>query len=111
MIVDSLPEQAKARGVYTENALRERFLKVEELARRLALVPEKDATIVTYALSYLQSMLIIQPKELISKAELNNEPVDFTQLNAYEILNRTRFVQISVCSHSAQHIHHRCLMI
>lgn len=92
MIVDSLPEQAKTRGVYTENALRERFLKVEELARRLALVPEKDGTIVTYALSYLQSMLIMQPKELISKAELNNEPVDFTQLNTYEILNRTRFV-------------------
>lgn len=90
MIVDSLPETAKTRGVFTETALRERFLKVEQLARRLALVPEKNATIVTYALSYLQSMLIIQPKELISKAELNNEPVDFTQLNTYEILNRTR---------------------
>lgn len=92
VIADSLPETAKARGVYTENALRERFIKVEEMARRLALVPEKDASMITYGLSYLQSMLIMQPKELISKAELNNEPVDFTQLNTYEILNRTRFV-------------------
>lgn len=87
-----MPETAKARGVYTENALRERFIKVEEMARRLALVPENDASMVIYGLSYLQSMLIMQPKELISKAELNNEPVDFTQLNTYEILNRTRFV-------------------
>lgn len=100
VIVDSLPDAAKTRGVYTETALRERFLKVEELARRLALVPEKDATIVSYALSYLQSMLIIQPKELISKAELNNEAVDFTQLNTYEILNRTRYAliwQLLIC--------------
>lgn len=71
--------------------MRERFLKVEQLARQLALVPAKDATLVTYALSYLQSMLIIQPKELISQAELNDEPVDFSQLNTFDILNRTRF--------------------
>lgn len=90
--MDNLPEIAKTRGIYPENAMRERFLKVEQLARQLALVPEKDATLVTYALSYLQSVLIIQPKELISKAELNDEPVDFSQFNTFEILNRTRFV-------------------
>lgn len=92
VILDALPETAKTRGVYPENAIRERFLKVERLARRLALVPEKDATIVLYILSYLQSLLIIQPKELISQAELNNEPVDFAKLNTFEILDRTRFV-------------------
>lgn len=90
--MDGLPEVARTRGVYPENAMRERFLKVEQLARQLALVPEKDAKLVTYALSYLQSVLIIQPKELISQAELNDEPVDFSQLNTFEILNRTRFV-------------------
>lgn len=88
--MDGLPDLAKKRGVYPENAIRERFLRVEQLARRLALVPEKDATIASYVLSYLQSMLIISPKELISQAELNNEPVDFNQLSTFDILNRAR---------------------
>lgn len=92
MILDALPETAKTRGVYTENAIRERFFKVERLARQLALVPEKDATIVQYVLSYMQSVLIIQPKELISQAELNNEPTDYSKLSTFEVLDRTRFV-------------------
>ena len=92
MILDALPDQAKSRGVYPENAIRERFLKVERLARQLALVPAENATIVKYILSYLQSVLIIQPKELISQAELNNEPIDYAKLNTFEILDRTRFV-------------------
>lgn len=91
IILDTLPEKAKARGVYPENAIRERFIKVERLARQLALVPEKDASIVTYVLSYLQSVLIIQPKELISQAELNNEPIDISKLSTFEILDRTRY--------------------
>lgn len=92
MILDALPNQAKTRGVYPENAIRERFLKVERLARQLALVPAENATIVRYVLSYLQSVLIIQPKELISQAELKNEPIDYANLNTFEILDRTRFV-------------------
>lgn len=92
VILDALPEQAKSRGVYPENAIRERFLKVEKLARQLALVPDGDASIVTYFLSYLQSALVIQPKQLISQAEINNEPTDYAKLNTFEILDRTRYV-------------------
>ncbi|XP_055313311.1 MICOS complex subunit Mic60 isoform X2 [Sitodiplosis mosellana] len=91
VILDALPDKAKTRGVYPENAIRERFLKVERLARQLALVPAENATIVKYILSYLQAMLIIQPKELISQAELNNEPVDYAKLSTFEILDRTRY--------------------
>lgn len=69
---------------------------MEKLARQLALVSGNDASIFTYALSYLQSLLIIQPSELISKAELNNEPIDFTELNTFEILNRTRYVDMTI---------------
>lgn len=93
VILDALPEQAKNRGVYPENAIRERFIKVERMARQLALVPVENASIVTYFLSYLQSALIIQPKELIPQAELNNEPVNYAKLSTFEILDRTRFVQ------------------
>lgn len=90
IVLDGLPETAKTRGVYPENAIRERFLKVEKLARQLALVTDESDGLPTYALSYLQAALIIQPKELISQAELNNEPVDISQLNTFDILNRTR---------------------
>lgn len=106
VIIDGLPEVARKRGVYSENAIRERFIKVEQLARQLALVPEKEATIVTYALSYLQSLLIIQPKELLSQAELNNEPVDFSQLNTFEILNRTRLAIAMIIGHIQKTIIH-----
>lgn len=90
LVLDSLPAEAKARGVYPENAVRERFIKVEQLARRLALVPEEGAGIPTYIISYLQSALVIQPIELISPAELNNEPIDVSKLSTFDILNRTR---------------------
>lgn len=91
VILDALPETAKTRGVYTESAIRERFFKVERLARQLALVPEKDATLVQYVLSYIQSVFIIQPTELISQAELNNQPTDYSKLSTFEILDRTRY--------------------
>lgn len=94
VILDGLPEVARTRGVYPENAIRERFLKVERLARQLALVPGTNATIPQYVLSYMQSLFIIQPKELISQAELNNEPTDYSKLNTFEILDRTRWARI-----------------
>lgn len=90
IVLDGLPVEAKTRGIYPENAIRERFLKVEKLARKLALVTDDSAGLPTYALSYLQAALVIQPKELISLAELNNESVDFSQLNTFDILDRTR---------------------
>lgn len=88
--MDNLPKEAKTRGVYPEDALRERFLKVEQLARRLALVPAEGASLPKYFLSYVQAALIVQPNELITDAELNNEPFDFSQLNTFDILNRAR---------------------
>lgn len=90
LVLDGLPAEAMTRGVYPENAIRERFFKVEKLARRLALVKDETAGLPTYALSFLQAALIIQPNELISQAELNNEPIDISQLNTFDILNRTR---------------------
>lgn len=90
--MESLPAEAKSRGVYPEDALRERFLKVEKLARRLALVPAEGATLPKYLLSFAQAALVLQPSQPVTEAELNNEPFDFSQLNTFEILNRTRYV-------------------
>lgn len=76
--------------MYPEDALRERFLKVEKLARRLALIPAEGASLPAYILSYVQAALVIQPNGAITDSELKNESFDFSQLNTFEILNRTR---------------------
>lgn len=89
-VLKGVTEEARKRGVYPEDALRERYFKVDKLARRLAMVPENGARLPIYLLSYLQSMFIITPSEPISQAELKNEPFDFSQLDTFDILNRAK---------------------
>ncbi|KAH8383794.1 hypothetical protein KR009_010588 [Drosophila setifemur] len=90
-VLDSMPQEARDRGVYPEDALRERFLNVERVARRLALVPEDGAALPIYFLSYLQSLFILRPDNPISKDELDNKPFDYSKLDTYDILNRARY--------------------
>lgn len=91
-VLKGVPAEATTRGVYPEDALRERFVKVEQLARRLALVPADGARLPIYFLSYLQSMFILTPNNVISREELNNEPVDVSKFDTYDILNRAKYV-------------------
>ncbi|KAL6446564.1 hypothetical protein ACFW04_001238 [Cataglyphis niger] len=89
--IQSIPEEAAKRGVIPEDVLRERFLKVESMARRLAMVPEEGAALPIYFLSYLQSFLIIKTVGPIPKTELEDEPIDVSSLNTYDILQRARY--------------------
>ncbi|XP_065076199.1 MICOS complex subunit Mic60 isoform X1 [Ochlerotatus camptorhynchus] len=91
VVLTALPEAAKNRGVYPEDALRERFIKVEQVSRRLALVPAEGARLPMYFLSFLQGALIAKPDVPISKDELENKPFDFSKLDTYDILNRARY--------------------
>lgn len=90
VIVQGIPVIAKDRGVYPEDALRERFLKVEKIARSLALVPEDGARLHIYLLSWFQSLLLLKAASPIPQAELNDEKVDFNNLSTNEILQRAR---------------------
>ena len=96
VVITGIPTEACERGVYTEDAMRERFLKVERRARRLALVPEEGATLPLYVLSYLQSMLIIRAVNPMSSSEMADEPVDISQLDTYDILERARYIITSL---------------
>ncbi|KAH0554787.1 MICOS complex subunit Mic60 isoform X1 [Cotesia glomerata] len=87
----AIPQEAVKRGVFTENVLRERFLKVEHMARRLALVPEEGASLPIYFLSYLQNFLLVKAETPITKSELSDEPIDVNKLDTYDILNRARY--------------------
>lgn len=89
--INGIPEEASKRGVFPEDALRERFLKVEDMARRLALVPEEGASLPVYLLSYLQSFLLVKEASPIPKSEINDEPIDVESLNTYDILQRARY--------------------
>lgn len=91
VVLSGVPAEARERGVFPEDALRERFIKVEKLARRLAIVPAEGARIPIYLLSFLQSVFILTPDNPISKEELNNEPIDFSTLDTYDILNRAKY--------------------
>lgn len=89
-MLESVPQAALQRGVFPEEALRERFMKVDQLARRLAMVKDDKAKLPMFILSYVQSMFILTPSNAVSKEELKDEIVDFGKLDTYDILNRAR---------------------
>ncbi|KAM8706578.1 hypothetical protein ACLKA7_010786 [Drosophila subpalustris] len=90
-VLKNMPKEAQERGVFPEDALRERFLNVERIARRLALVPENGGSLPIYFLSFLQSLFIVRPDNPISRDELDNKPFDYNKLDTYDILNRARY--------------------
>jgi mitofilin len=90
VIANSLPVQAKDRGVFPEEALRERFVNVYENSRKVALVPAEGASLPVYLLSFLQNMLIATPSDLISEDELLDKEFDFSKLDVYDITNRAK---------------------
>ncbi|TMW53440.1 hypothetical protein DOY81_001438 [Sarcophaga bullata] len=91
VVIQNLPKEAQERGVFPEDALRERFLNVERVARKLALIPEGGASLPRYFLSYLQSIFILKPDDPISQDELQNKTFDYSKLDTYDILNRARY--------------------
>lgn len=89
-VLEAMPPVAMERGVFPEEGLRERFVKVDQLARRFALVKDEKAKMPVFVLSYLQSMFILTPANAISKEELKDEIIDFQKLDTYDIMNRAR---------------------
>lgn len=90
-IVATIPEKALIRGVYPEDALRERFLKVERVATRVAQVPDGGASAPLLLLAYLQSFFIIKAADPIPSHEIANEPIDPTAFSNYDVLQRARY--------------------
>ncbi|MEE6508077.1 hypothetical protein FKM82_018870 [Ascaphus truei] len=79
----SLPHESLQRGVYSEEALRARFYTVRNLARRVALIDETRNSLYQYFLSYLQSLLVFEPKQLKPPTELSPEDLDTFRLLSY----------------------------
>ncbi|KAF8571485.1 hypothetical protein P879_02973 [Paragonimus westermani] len=58
-VLDCLPSEVSQNGVWIERGLKERFEKVYKVCRRVALVDEVGGSLYTYALSWLQSVLML----------------------------------------------------
>ncbi|XP_066147240.1 MICOS complex subunit Mic60 isoform X1 [Euwallacea fornicatus] len=91
VVIGGIPKEARERGVFPEDALRERFLKVEKVALTVDLIPAEGAALPIHVLSYLQSMLLIKSPSPIPQSELNDEKVCFGYLKTNEILQRARY--------------------
>ncbi|KAK4875008.1 hypothetical protein RN001_011430 [Aquatica leii] len=90
-ILGGISQIALERGVFPEDALRERFLKVEEVARQLALLPVGGGRLPLHILSYIHSLLLVKAATPIPQAELDDEAVDFTDFSINDILQRARY--------------------
>ena len=89
VMLDSLPGPAVSRiGIQGEGGLKERFTKVKRICRRVALVPERGGGMGTYALSYLQSMLVVSWRFVGRIAREVGEDGDLQKLDTFDILER-----------------------
>lgn len=90
VILNSLPTHVlSSNGIQGDGGLKERFSKVKQICRRVALVPERGGGMGTYALSYLQSVLIVSWRfvgRVAGSGELEDEDID--KLDTFNILER-----------------------
>lgn len=78
-----IPRTAIERGVYTEEGLMQRFIRVRKIAQRVNLVGEERSGLLTYALSYFQSFLMFNVKPNLDTKEINPKDLDTYKLLAY----------------------------
>ncbi|XP_023220151.1 MICOS complex subunit Mic60-like [Centruroides sculpturatus] len=86
-ILNSIPKLALTRGVYTEEALKERFRQVDRICRRVALIDDDHRSLYHYFLSYFQSFLIIH-KKIPNDELMNKSAVDPDKWDTFDILQR-----------------------
>jgi len=88
IVLATISPVALERGVYTEDSLKERFIKVEKIARRVAGVGEEGGTLLSYGFSYLQSLLMVN-------LEVRNPPgsmmeVDMSKMSTMDLVTMAK---------------------
>lgn len=82
-LLKSIPKADQ--GVPPCSEIKTRFNKVEEMAKRTALIGEDGGSLFLYALSYLQSLLVISPSKTTAPPKAD-EPIDVTTLTTFDIV-------------------------
>lgn len=90
-VLDSIPQEAanSEPGIQSEAGLQQRFRKVKQICKHVALVPETGGGLGTYALSYLRSFLTFDMWKHSSAVDSQVDPMDmdtFELLQCAEIL-------------------------
>jgi len=87
-VVGSVSKVAVERGVYTEDSLKERWAGVESVARKVAAIGDEGGSLLSYGLSYLQSVLLV---DLTTRSPSEGETaVDPTNLSSTDLVNLAR---------------------
>ncbi|XP_014773687.1 MICOS complex subunit Mic60 [Octopus bimaculoides] len=81
-ILNSIPAVAIERGVWTEDALKERFVKVKKVCKNVAMIEAPGASLFKYFLSYLQSFLIFEAAYI----KIEKDPINVEELTTFAIL-------------------------
>ncbi|GFW46643.1 hypothetical protein TNCV_1937121 [Trichonephila clavipes] len=90
-VLAGIPVEAVDRGVYNNEVLKQRFLDVKKVCRKVALINENNDSLYQYMLSYLQSFLILDAVS-IPKEELEGKvAVDPSEWNTFDILSRVSY--------------------
>ncbi|CAF0905350.1 unnamed protein product [Didymodactylos carnosus] len=89
VLVSELKLNSSTDALHTsEDSLRERFQRVKTLCKRLSMVDQNHHSLMTYILSYLQSLFIIHPRHAQKYDENEDETtLDLSHLSTFSILN------------------------
>ncbi len=87
-ILDTIPQEAVTvgGGLQSEAGLMERFKKVKRICKRVSLVPQSGGGLGTYALSYLQSLLVIKTSRLAPY--IVDSKTDPSEMDNFELLQQ-----------------------
>lgn len=88
--IESIPADVLREGVYTEDELIKRFATVDRVCRRVALVNEGGDSLFKYLLSYVQSLLIIGDSKIPQEELEDQETVDPSKWDTFDILSRVK---------------------
>ncbi|KAL4232096.1 hypothetical protein ACF0H5_009672 [Mactra antiquata] len=86
LVLDSIPEKAIKRGVYTEENLKERFERVNKVARRVAMIDDTGGSLMKFFWSYLQSKFIFNVQ-----AEAESDNVNLDELDTFQICDKAKY--------------------
>jgi len=87
-ILGSISPVALERGVFTEDSLKEKFCKVEKVARQVASIGDEGGSLLAFGLSYLQSLLMVDISKRAPAEAL--EKVDLSAISATDLINLAR---------------------
>ena len=89
LVLQTIPEKALTRGVFTEDNLKLRFGKVYRVARRLALIDETGGSLFKYFISWMQSFFVASGNFTV-KAKSEEDQIDLADMDTFEILENAR---------------------